>query len=91
MRPHVLVAFSVLAGALGAVAGTVLALTKPTCFVTEICRVDLRRGGGCLPITCDRGPALLELWVSIGIAAVIGLLIAVALEAGRLHRSTLID
>ena len=69
-----------LAGMLaGTMVGALLVATGPPCHETAVCRVDVRREGGCQPGPCDGQAALpATFWVCLVMGLVLGLLLAVA-------------
>ncbi len=86
MRPRVLVLVPLLGALLGSLVSALLIRSQPPCVETTSCRIDVRRGGGCLPGPCDVPRGLpVELWVGIASGLLLGLLVAVVFERRR-HR-----
>jgi hypothetical protein len=78
MRLRTLALVPLFGGALGALVCALWVLTRPPCFESEVCRVDLRHGGGCLPGLCDQPSGVpLELAVAISVGLTLGLCFAV--------------
>jgi len=87
MRPRVLVLVPLLGALLGSLLSALVIRSQPPCAETAICRINLRRGGGCLPGPCDVPRGLpVELWVGIASGLLLGLLVAVVFEL-RQHRA----
>lgn len=84
MRARVLVLVPLVGALIGGLIGSLVIWSKPPCVETAICRVDLRRGTGCLPGPCDSHPVLpVELWLGITVGLVLGLVVALALVLSR--------
>lgn len=89
MRPRVLVFTWLLGALLGSLVSALVVRAQAPCVETAICRVDVRRGGGCLPGPCHGHSGLpVELWVGMTAGLVLGLVVAVAYEVRRSRRAS---
>jgi hypothetical protein len=82
MRIRLLVFLGLAGGLAGFVVGiVVVGRPQVTCVQTTLCRVDLRSGGGCLPVPCDSVPGVpAGLWISILVGILLYLVVGVVVE-----------
>jgi hypothetical protein len=92
MRPKVLLLVSLAGMPFGTLVGALIVRAGPPCTETAICRVDVRRGGGCLPGPCDAQHDLpVALWLGVVAGLVLGFLVAFAYEMLRTRRARATD
>ena len=76
-----LVLLGVAGGIAGDVVGIVVFVAQVTCVQTTLCRVDLRTGGGCLPVPCDSVPGVPSgLWISTFVGILLYLVVGAMVE-----------
>lgn len=86
MRLRVLVWVPLIGALLATLVSALVIRSRPQCVqnAIAICKLDARRGGGCIPRPCDVPHGVpVELLVGSIFGLVLGLLLAVAFEAGR--------
>jgi len=81
MQIRILVFLGLAGGLAGFVVGIVVVGAQVTCVQTTLCRVDLRSGGGCLPVPCDSVPGVpAGLWISTFVGILLYLVVGVMVE-----------